>query len=65
MNAAELLPLLRELFSRNPEYLYHQGWELQWILYALKYTNELEDAGEIAAAAEAARGDWPQWRPAA
>jgi hypothetical protein len=65
VNAVQLLPLLRELFGRHPEYLYRQGWELQWLLYALKYTNGLGDEYEIAAAAEVAREDWPQRRPAA
>jgi hypothetical protein len=34
------------------------------VLYALRYTNELEAEGEIAAAVEAARGDYSQWRAA-
>ena len=54
VNAWELLPLIRELFSRHPEYRYHAAWELQWLLYALGYTNELEDEAEIAAAVEVA-----------
>jgi hypothetical protein len=33
-------------------------------LYALNYTDELEDEAEIAAAVEVARQDWPQWRAA-
>ena len=65
MNAWELLPLIRELFSRHPEYRYHAAWELQWLLFALHYSDELEDEGEIAAAVEVARDDYPQWRPAA
>ena len=35
------------------------------MMYALNYTDELEDEGEIAAAVEVARANWPQWRPAA
>ena len=35
------------------------------MLYALNYTDELENEAEIAAAVEVARGDYPQWRPAA
>jgi hypothetical protein len=65
VNAWELLPLIRELFSRRPEYRYHAAWELQWLLFALNYTDELEDEAEIAAAVEVARDDYPQWRPAA
>ena len=65
MNSAQLLPAIRDLYSRNPEYWHLQPWELQWLLYALGYTDELEDEAEITAAAEVARGDYPQWRPAA
>ncbi len=65
MSAAQLLPLLRELFSRNPEYRAREPWELQWLLFSLRYTEDLEPEAEIAAAAEVARGDYPQWRPAA
>jgi hypothetical protein len=50
VNPAELLPLIRELFSRNLEYRHHQAWELQWILFSLNYTNMLEDEAAIEAA---------------
>jgi hypothetical protein len=53
-----LLPMLREMFSRFPEYRHHQGWELQWLLFALGYTEELEDEHEIASAATIARRDF-------
>ncbi len=65
MNAAQLLPLLRELFSRNPEYRDHEPLELAWLLFSLRYTNELESGAQIAAAVEVARQDYPQWRFAA
>jgi hypothetical protein len=66
MNSAQLLPLLRDLYSKLPEMYDLEVWELQWVLYALNYTDELESEAEIAAAAEVARGDYPQWgRPAA
>jgi hypothetical protein len=65
MNAVELVAALRDLYSRNTEYRHLQPWELQWMLYALNYTHELENEAEIAAAVEVARGDYPQWRPAA
>jgi hypothetical protein len=58
VSAAELLPLLRELFSRNPEYRDHEPWELAWLLFSLRYTDDLEDEGEIATAVVAARTDW-------
>jgi len=66
VNSAQLLPALRDLYSRRPETYRLQPWELQWMLYALNYTDELEDEAQIAAAVEVARTDWPQWRrPAA
>jgi hypothetical protein len=58
MNAAELLPLIRDLYSKHPEMLTFEPWHLAWVLFALSYTDELEDEGEIAAAAEVARTDW-------
>jgi hypothetical protein len=42
MNVVQLLPLIRELYSRLPETRYLQPWELQTVLYTLGYTNELE-----------------------
>jgi hypothetical protein len=57
MTSTELLPLIRELFSRSPEYRCLQPWELQTLLWTLSYTDELEDEGEIAAV-EVARSDW-------
>jgi hypothetical protein len=65
VNSAQLLPAIRELYSRHPEFVQHEPWELQWILYALNYTDALEDEGEIAADVEGARQDGPQWRVAA
>jgi hypothetical protein len=65
VNAVELLPLIRELFSRQPEYRHHEAWELVHVLYSLGYTDDLADEVEIDAAVEVARGDYPQWRPAA
>jgi hypothetical protein len=60
VKSAQLLPAIRDLYSRQPEYSHHEPWELQWILYALNYTDELENEAEIAAAVEVARGDYPQ-----
>jgi hypothetical protein len=65
MNAVELVAALRDLYRRRPETRHLQAWELPWMLYALNYSDELEDEAEIASAVEAARGDYPQWRPAA
>jgi hypothetical protein len=44
MTSTELL-LIRELFSRSPEYRCLQPWELQTLLWTLSYTGELEDEG--------------------
>jgi hypothetical protein len=64
MNSAQLLPAIRDLYSRLPKTYHLQPWELQWMLYALDYTDELENETEIAAAVGVARSDWPQWRAA-
>jgi hypothetical protein len=58
VTSAELLPLLRDLFSKHPEMLTLEPWHLAWVLFALGYSDVLEDEGEIAAAAEVARTDW-------
>ena len=65
MNSARLLPAIRELYSRRPEYFHHEPWELQHVLYSLNYTDDLAGEAEIAATVEVARGDYPQWRGAA
>jgi hypothetical protein len=57
-SSQDLLPMLRDLFSRFPEYRHHEVWELQWLLFALGYSEELEDEHEIASAAEMARCDF-------
>ncbi len=65
MNAVQLLPAVRELYSRLPEMRYLQAWELQSCLFVLGYTNELEDEDAIAAAADVARMDYDPDRRAA
>jgi hypothetical protein len=65
VNATQLLPALKDLYSRLPEMYHRQPWELQHVLCSLGYTDDLADEAEIAAAVEVARTDWPQWRPAA
>jgi hypothetical protein len=65
VNAVQLLPAIRDLYSRQPEYFHHEPWELVHVLYSLGYVDDLADEAEIAAAVEVARGDRPQWRPAA
>jgi hypothetical protein len=64
VNAAQLVPCLRDLYSRFPEMYFHQPWELQHVLFSLGYTDDLADEAEIAAAVEVAQGDWPHWRAA-
>ena len=65
VNSAQLLPAIRDLCSRHPEMYDLEPWELVHVLYSLNYTDDLADEKEIAAAVEVARGDYPQWRPAA
>jgi hypothetical protein len=58
MNSVELLPLLRDLYSKHPDMRTLEPWELQSALFVLGYTDELENEGEIAAAARVAKTDW-------
>ena len=57
MNSWALLPLIRELFSRLPEYRDHAAWELQHVLFSLGYVDDLADENEIEAAVQVARTD--------
>ena len=52
-----ILPMLRDLFSKHPEYRHNEPYEFQSLLWSLRYTDELLDEDEIAAAAEVARSD--------
>ena len=58
MSAGEILPLLRDLYSKHPEKRFLEPWELQSALFVLGYTDELLDEWEIAAADETARKDF-------
>jgi hypothetical protein len=58
VNAVQLLPLVRELFSRYPEMRYLQAWELESALFLLGYTDELEDEDVIEAARDVALTDF-------
>jgi hypothetical protein len=64
VNASQLLPAVRDLYSKHPEFRSLQPWELAHVLWSLRYTDVLEDDAEIAAAVEMARDDWPEWRAA-
>jgi hypothetical protein len=63
--SAHLLPAVRDLYGRHPEYRDLAPWELAQVLWSLNYTNDLESEGEIAGAADVARQDWPEWWRAA
>ena len=65
MNSSHLLPAIRELYSRRPEYFHHEPWELAHVLFSLNYVDDLADEAEIKAAVKVARTDWPQWKGAA
>jgi hypothetical protein len=64
VNSAQLLPAVRDLYSKHPEYWHHKPWELAHILFSLGYVEDLAGEAEIATAVEVARSDWPQWRAA-
>jgi hypothetical protein len=63
--SARLLPVIRDLYSKHPEMRTLEPWELQSALFVLGYTDELADEEEIAAAADVARQDYPEWWRAA
>jgi hypothetical protein len=62
---AQLLPAIRDLFSKQPEYWHLEPWELVHVLFSLGYVDDLADEAEIGAAVEVARTDSPQWKGAA
>ena len=51
-----LLPAVGDLYSRPETYHLHP-WELQHLLFSLRYTEDLADAAEIDAAVEVAPTD--------
>jgi hypothetical protein len=57
-NEPNLLGLIRELYSRRPEALYLEVWEVQSLLFLLGYTDSLAPDADIAAAMEVARSDF-------
>jgi hypothetical protein len=52
-NSQAILPMVRDLYSKHPEYRHHEAWELRHLLFSLRYTDELLDEDEVAAALEA------------
>jgi hypothetical protein len=61
MSACQLLPAIRDVYSRLPETYILEPWEQQHVLVSLGYVDDLADEAEIAVAVEVARQDWPQW----
>jgi hypothetical protein len=51
----DLLPMIRDLYSHQPETQDLEPWELQTLLWSLNYTDQLLPEHEIAAAVEVAR----------
>jgi hypothetical protein len=49
--------LIRDLYSRRPETVFSQPWELQMLLWSLGYTDELVNESDMAAV-EVARKGW-------
>jgi hypothetical protein len=58
LNSQDVLPMLRELYSRRPETWYLEPYELQSLLWLLGYCDALVPESEIAAAIEVARTDF-------
>jgi hypothetical protein len=57
-NSQDILPIVRDLYSKRPEYRHREPWELVHVLFSLGYTDELLDEAEVAAAVEVARADY-------
>ena len=57
-DSQDILPMLRDLYSKHPEARYREPYELQSLLWSLGYTDELLGEAEIAAAIEVARTDY-------
>jgi hypothetical protein len=65
MSSIRLVVALRDLYCRLPETCFLQPWELQSLLWSLRYTDDLADEAEISAAVEIVREEQSQWRYAA
>jgi hypothetical protein len=57
-DSRDILPMVRDLYSKHAEYCHHEAWELAHVLFSLGYTDELLDEAEIVAAIELARTDY-------
>jgi len=51
----DLLPLVRDLYSHQPETQGLESWDLQTLLWSLNYTGELLPEDAVAVAVEVAR----------
>ena len=60
VNAWDLLPAARDLYSRLPETRRPHAWELQTVLWSLGYADDLAAEAEIAAAMDVARTDFEE-----
>jgi len=58
VNASQLLPAVRDIYSRHPEFRDLEPWELQHVIWSLGYSDGLEDEATIAAAMQVARADF-------
>jgi hypothetical protein len=56
-DSPNLLALVRELYSRHPEYRHHEAWELAHVLWSLGYVDDLPNEAELCAGIEVARTD--------
>jgi hypothetical protein len=54
----DLLPKVRELYSRLPEARYREAWELQHLLFSLGYCDGLAPEAGLVAAMDVARRDY-------
>jgi hypothetical protein len=57
VTSAEIVPLLRDLYSEHPEHLDREPYELQSLLWSLGYCEDLIPEAEIAVTIEVARTD--------
>jgi hypothetical protein len=57
-DSQDVLAMVRGLYSKRPETYYLEPYELQSLLWSLRYCEDLIPEGEIAAAIEVARTDF-------
>jgi hypothetical protein len=57
VTAQQILPAIRDVYSRYPEFRYLLAWEMQTVLWSLNYTDEFEDEAAIQGAMDVARPD--------